>query len=111
MSLWASGTPCSGPLAFPAASARSAAFAAFSASPALLPADAVSLARPFAPGLHLDRGERVELGLPFRDATEQRPGDFDGRDLAAADRGREVLQGQFRGIAHSPASLRCTATN
>src|SRR4029453_5750656 len=41
--LWASGTPCSGPLALPAASARSAALADFSASSASMRAKALSV--------------------------------------------------------------------
>ena len=42
--------------------------------------------------LGLDPRERVERRLPFVDARDQRLGDFDRRDLAPPDRGREVLQ-------------------
>src|SRR4051794_30842874 len=61
--------------------------------------------------LGFDARKCVDLRLPFLDAREQRLGGFGGRDLAAADRGREILQAQFGWIAHDCASLRCMRTN
>jgi hypothetical protein len=90
MSLCATGTPCSGPLALPAASARSAAFGGL---------QRVS---------GLDARERIERGLPLVDAREQRLGDFNGRHLAPFDRGGEVLQVHLCDIAHRVASFICT---